>query len=166
MNSEKRNNINPGHAGMAAAAKRSMTHKLATVLFASVVVLPACESGENVIGPRGGEVVSEDGRLTLTIPPGALDHAVEIEISEALVEPDRSVNCYHVSPRGTAFAIPATITYELEPEDMEAVDLTWVSERGGTWFRMADRDLSVEDMTLSASAIYLSRFAVVAPTEN
>jgi hypothetical protein len=67
-----------------------------------------------------------------------------------------------VSPRGTALAVPATITYELEPDDMAAEGLTWVSERGGAWFPMADRDLDAEDMTLSASATYLSNFSVVA----
>jgi hypothetical protein len=141
-----------------------MTRSLATLLAAAAMLLPACEQeSDNMIGPRGGEVVSEDGRVSISIPAGALDHTVEIEIQETLVAPGNMLgNSYLVGPTGTSFAIPATVTYELEPDQMGAEGLAWSSQRDGEWFPMPDCDVNHEDMTLTASALYLSQFAVIA----
>ena len=127
-------------------------------------MLVGCEqSGSDSIGPRGGEVISPDGRLTLTIPEGALDHEVEIEISDAADRPDGALGpAYSLSPRGTAFRIPATITFELEEGDMEAGDPAIAAARDGQWFYLADREVDSEDMIVTSSATYLSDFAVVA----
>jgi hypothetical protein len=73
------------------------------------------------IGPKGGVVLSDDGLLKLTIPPGALDRgtpisitAVDAEDSTAAVLDTTLRGAYRFEPDGTEFAEPATVEYTLE----------------------------------------------------
>jgi hypothetical protein len=136
--------------------------RLGTLLICTLAAT-GCDQASDGIGPRGGEIVSADGRLTLTVPEGALDQTVAIEIAEVTDRPDGAVGpAYELLPAGTSFTRPATVTFELEDDDLQYYsDLALVSHKEDQWYYMADRDLDVEDMTLSASAAYLSAFAVV-----
>ncbi|MFO0632435.1 MAG: hypothetical protein U0168_06260 [Nannocystaceae bacterium] len=122
--------------------------------------------GETV-GPRGGTVVSQDGRLSLEIDPGALAHEVDITITPAdcaTMDVDAAGPCYHVGPVGTAFLLPALLTVELEPGDVESAgedDLALSALREHDWRVLADRTYDREHGMVAASATYLSSFAVV-----
>lgn len=83
------------------------------------------------IGPKGGVVLSDDGLLKLTIPPGALDRGTPISITA--VDADDSTaalvdttlrGAYRFEPDGTQFAEPATIEYTLEDFVINADDGT------------------------------------------
>ncbi len=71
----------------------------------------------SVIGSEGGNAASDDGLVTLEIPPGALAADTEISIS-ALTPADGSevwagyadiASLYRLEPDGLEFAIPATL---------------------------------------------------------
>jgi len=130
------------------------------------VVASGCETSGDTIGPRGGTVVSEDGRFALEIPAGALDDEVDITIDDvACGEPDAVGPCYAVGPRGTAFKLPATASYELGGMDLGGVDpadLHLVVERDGSWNVLADLNVDFDGEVLEASALYLSSFGLVA----
>ncbi|MBV1860684.1 MAG: hypothetical protein KUG77_19880, partial [Nannocystaceae bacterium] len=50
-------------------------------LVLSATTLAACEQSEGTeVGPEGGVAVSDDGRLTVEIPAGALDDTVDSSI--------------------------------------------------------------------------------------
>ncbi len=135
--------------------------------FASLLVCTlaatGCEQASNGIGPRGGEVISEDGRLTLVVPEGVMDKTVDVQIARVTDLPEGAIGpAYQLLPVGTAFSRPATLIFELEETQTESYrNLALVSQKNESWFYMADLELNMEDMTLSASALYLTTFAVV-----
>src|SRR5262245_1492666 len=68
------------------------------------------------IGAAGGDVVSDDGSLTLTIPAGALTETVRIRITSVGAEASdvnfdhaTTLAAYEFSPSGLHFAIPAVV---------------------------------------------------------
>ncbi len=102
----------------------------AIVLIAFVSVAVSCggggDDGKVVIGAEGGVVTSEDGKLTLDIPAGALDGEVEITITtvsvddlpEALREASGSGPAYRLEPDGLVFNEPVPVTLELGKDDL------------------------------------------------
>src|SRR5688500_4580627 len=72
------------------------------------------------IGPAGGTVTSPDGRVTLVIPANALTANTAISVApEGAVPLDpRAVtgSAYRVTPAGTQFAVPATLTLTYNPD--------------------------------------------------
>jgi hypothetical protein len=132
----------------------------------ALLMLGACETPPEAIGPRGGVVVSDDGRFTLEIPPGALDHHVEISITAIECEPDGAIGpCYELAPRGVGFLFPATLTYELGGMELDAIDarqLGVIAQRDEGWNVLADQVLDLDDEVLTASAMYLSSYAMIA----
>jgi hypothetical protein len=78
----------------------------------------ACGSGDSdkSIGPNGGTVTSEDGLLTLEVPPGALSKDVTIKLSHTSDASDPLAianTTYRIEAPDTAFAIPATLSLSL-----------------------------------------------------
>jgi hypothetical protein len=142
--------------------------RLAKMLFVASVLASGCDLAGETMGPRGGTVVSEDGRFSLEIAAGALDHDVEITIeavSCGAMEQTAVGSCYEVGPRGTAFLFPAKVTFELDADSVASVTadhLALSGRREHGWDLLADRAVDLEDGTVSASALYLSSFALVA----
>ncbi len=63
--------------------------------------------------PAGGEITSNDGHLTVSIPKGALSAPVDITIQTIAGPPAGSVGpAYEIGPEGTTFAIPALLRFE------------------------------------------------------
>ena len=145
--------------------KRVTTLLAVTAISAGV----GCHLGGEPIGPDGGTVVSDDGRFSLEIPAGALDREVTITIETVECErPEAMGPCYDVQPRGTGFAFPAEVAYEIADMDLAGVEPTAlgvIAERDDGWRVLADRDVDVEDEVVYASAMYLSAFALVPVAE-
>ncbi len=140
--------------------------RLTKISMLAIAFATACQSADGeTVGPRGGMVVSDDGRLSLEVRPGALEDEVDITIEEidcGAMEIAAVGPCYEVGPRGTAFLFPAKLTYELDDADLDdADDLAFSVQREETWKLLADRVVDLEDGTLTGSAIYLSSFAIV-----
>lgn len=143
---------------------------LAAVLGFSVLTGCDAQDGET-IGPRGGTVMSDDGRLTLDIPAGAVAKDVEIRIEVVDDAPRGTVGTvYAIEPAGLQLAVPAELTYDLATDESDrALDLTGVTmdalvlvtEKGARWEKMADRSLDADAETLSASVLFFSSYAIV-----
>ncbi len=127
--------------------------------------LVGCDSvSEDAIGPEGGVVVSEDGRLTIDIPEGALDEPVEITIEEVDELPEGAIGpAYEVLPVGTVFQSPVHVLYNYGAAgaDVDTDQIDFVIEREEGWTPLADRFVFEDDSIISASALYLSTFCVV-----
>jgi hypothetical protein len=140
--------------------------RLTQISMLAIAVTTGCQEQGETIGPRGGTLISDDGRFTLEIAAGALDHDVDITIDEgdcgemgvSAIGP-----CYAIEPRGTGFLFPAKVTYELgdELQEFDADELALSMEREDNWKLLADRVVDVEDGTVTASAVYLSAIAIV-----
>ena len=122
----------------------------------------ACGGTSNdVIGPEGGELVSEDGMFTLEIPPDALTSEVEVSIHEVACDQEGEAACYEVRPEGLAFREPAVATYEAsELMSMEHVSLSAKGAMG--WQALADQEVDRDEEIVVASVLYLSSFSVQA----
>jgi len=146
--------------------------RLHTMLLGAVVLATSsgigCHLEGEVVGSRGGTIVSDDGRFSVEIAAGALDHDVEITIVTAPCGEMKGVaigSCYEVGPRGTAFAFPAKVTFELDDDQIDGIsadELALSGQRDENWSLLADRTVDIDDGTISASATYLSSFAVIA----
>jgi len=136
----------------------------AALLLASTVAT-GCDAldGEG-IGPEGGVVVSDDGRMALEVPPGALDETAEISITVARGPEGSASDLYVVEPMGLTFAQPAALIYDYDDETLGAADpegLTMMAQREASWTYLADQLVDDEDQTVTASLMALSSVTVV-----
>ncbi|QHV95724.1 hypothetical protein [Spirosoma endbachense] len=75
------------------------------------------------IGPTGGSLTTSDGKLTLSIPAGALTKETQISIEPVETTLPLGVGTsYHFMPEGTQFAKPATFTYHFTDEEVSGID--------------------------------------------
>ena len=134
-----------------------------TGLFA-IAALGGCDGQDGeTVGPRGGVVTSPDGRVTLDIPPGALDQEIAITIDEVDAGPEGAVGpTYEILPRGATFNAPATLIYDVsEGMDVPADELVVVTEAADGWNELADFDADMDEQVLYASVLYLSTYAPI-----
>lgn len=61
------------------------------------------------IGAAGGTLMSEDSRVSLTIPAGALSADVQVGIQRISAEAPSGVRAYRLTPDGQTFAAPITV---------------------------------------------------------
>ncbi|MEM9461201.1 MAG: hypothetical protein AAGF11_43965 [Myxococcota bacterium] len=137
---------------------------LAAACLACATLAGCDPTGDDVVGPEGGVVVSRDGRLTLDIPAGALDEPVEILIEEAERLPDSALGpAYAVLPAGTVFNAPVHVIYDYDAAGMDVSpdDITLVVEHTDDWRELADRHVFASERIIAASALYLSTFCVI-----
>lgn len=142
-------------------ARTAFAALLLTSTVATGCDLVAMEEG---IGEDGGVVVSDDGRVALEIPAGALDEAVEITIETVPGPAGSASDLYVMEPMGLVFERPVTVTFDYDAEtlgDAEAEALTFVAQREADWTYLGDQLVDDEDQTLSASLMALSAVTVV-----
>lgn len=143
---------------------RTARFAFAALVLASTVATGCDLAAGDAIGREGGVVVSDDGRLALEIPAGALETRVEITI-EAVPGPDGSASdLYVMEPMGLVFERPVVVTFDYDGEtlgDAEAEDLTLVAQREVDWAYLGDQRVDDEDQTLSAALMALSVVTVV-----
>ena len=141
-----------------------MNHIMKVALVAVVSMTGCSEEEGTTIDARGGIVVSDDGRFSLEIPPGALDQPVDITIDAVECEQHDAVGpCYEVGPIGMPLLFPGEVVYELDAEvmnDLDPEDLMVLTERDEDWKPLADHDVDTDGF-VTASAVYLSSYAVV-----
>lgn len=135
-----------------------------TLALGALTLASGCDtnSGET-IGPRGGTLVSDDGRFSVDIPEGALDAELELHIETVPCELSDAVgDCYAVSPRGTTFLRPVEVSYELADmdTDLPLEGLGVVAEGADGWRVLADRDVDIDDEVIYASSMFLSEYGL------
>jgi hypothetical protein len=132
-----------------------------------------CDAGGETVGPRGGVITSDDGRLSLEVPEGALEGEVEITIEVLDDAPNGFIGTvYAIEPAGLAFAVPATLVYDVSAGDdedrafdlaaAEMEDLAIIGEKAGRWAPLPDANVDVDDEFVFASVLYLSSYAIAA----
>jgi len=117
----------------------------------SLVASPT--SGASIGGPSSGQVTSDDGRLTLDIPVGALPDDVHLSAGRVpILVP--AVAAYELRPAGTTFSAPVTVSWHLDPAGFPpatAGNLVWLGMArtddvvGGTWAWLDDPHVTVVD---------------------
>ncbi len=142
---------------------RTAVTTLALVLTTSIA--PGCDAlDSDNIGEQGGIVVSEDGRMALEIPPGALQQETEISI-QVIQGPEGSMSpMYAIEPMGLTFEKPATLVFDYDDQtlaDHDAQALTMVAHREARWTYLGDQHVDDEDQTVSASLLALSGVTIV-----
>ncbi|MCR9163636.1 MAG: hypothetical protein ACE37F_15485 [Nannocystaceae bacterium] len=140
----------------------------------TATALVACDGAAGTpIGPEGGVVVSDDGRLTLEIPAGALDGVVDVSIHAVEDGPEggeSAIRAYALEPMGTTLILPATVEYDwtalssadaLSLEGSTLEDPTLVMERGAQWRALADHTVDTDAGYVAGSAHYFGTVAIV-----
>lgn len=118
----------------------------------------------DAVGPDGGVVVSEDGRMALEIPEGALDEVVDVEILRVATEPGAASATYVVEPMGLVLQRPAAVVFDYDDETLDGHapgELSIVAQREADWALLGDQRVDADDQTVSASIIALSPVVVV-----
>lgn len=136
----------------------------AAALLASTFATGCDALDSERIGAKGGVVVSDDGRMSLEIPAGALDEAVDITI-EVVDGPEGSASAlYVIEPMGLTFDRPAVLTFDYDDEMLGEGNpdaLTMVAHREADWAYLPDQRIDEDDQTLSAGLMALSGVTVV-----
>jgi hypothetical protein len=87
---------------------------------ASAIGAPVGAAASKTIGAAGGTVSTDDGRFTVTIPPGALtaDTAVSIQPTENTAPEGLGVS-YRLAPEGQVFGQPVQLALVYSDADVE-----------------------------------------------
>jgi hypothetical protein len=83
------------------------------------------QSGSKSIDGTGGSLVTPDGRIGITVPPGALSQPTSVSITESVAETQVAVNPTAVrkifqaelGPDGITFAVPVTVRFTWDDAD-------------------------------------------------
>jgi hypothetical protein len=107
------------------------------------------------IGPAGGSLVADFGRVTLRVPAGALASATKISITPVEnTAPAGLGNAYRLAPDGLVFATPAALTLALDDEDQHTAALDQLGAAtqtaGGGWsVGTVTRDTTAQTVTVA-----------------
>jgi hypothetical protein len=105
-----------------------------------VTSLPVAIPSSTTIGPAGGSIRSDDGRLTLRVPAGALSQPVALSVQTATNDAPNAVGSgYQILPSGTAFAKKALLTLAYGRDDTDGANgeaLTVVVSSASGWFAL------------------------------
>ncbi len=88
------------------------------IFVTSMLLAFGCGGGGSSIGPEGGTVVSDDGKMKLVIPPGALSSPASIKITktDSGFPADAALlagSTYQIDAPELTLAIPGQLIYEL-----------------------------------------------------
>lgn len=142
-----------------------LTARTIAALVLASTVATGCDAWErDGIGPDGGVVVSDDGRMALEVPAGALDRTVEITIEVVAGPEGASSDLYVIQPLGLTFDLPAAVVFDYDDEMLGSADvdaLSLVAQREASWSYLPDQRVHADDQTVSASLMALSAVSVV-----
>jgi len=89
----------------------------------TAVGIPVGTKITKTIGPAGGSITSDDGKVDLTIPAGALSANTDISIQSVTNECPGSVGLsYDLTPNGTKFSVPVSLTFHYTDSAINETD--------------------------------------------
>jgi hypothetical protein len=101
---------------------------------------PAGPAAHATIGYQGGSLKSADGRIQISLPPGAVYADTEVSIQPVTTDDLEGIGpTYQLSPEGTQFNTPVTLAFQLSDADLggraitEAIIAT--RDENGAWTR-------------------------------
>lgn len=125
-----------------------------------IMPLPVAIPSTATIGPAGGSVRSDDGRLTLKIPAGALAAPTSVVVTPAAdVGPNAIGPAYSISPPDLAFSKAALLVFDYGRDDVAADDAQWLIPGflggDGQWYSSASWsiDSSAREVTTSLATL-------------
>jgi len=119
------------------------------------------------IGASGGSLVSPDGKLTLTIPAGALGTDLAISIQLITNQAPGGIGlAYDLLPNGTKFTIPTSLSYHYTADDADGTspDFMYIvtQDSTGAWsFDPARAQSDTIAGTIGASISHFSSYALI-----
>ena len=118
-------------------------------------------STTTTIGPDGGKVTSSDGILSLDIPQGALSEQTDISVQPISNEAPLGVGLgYRLTPEGTAFSVPITLTFHYTDEMLASnpAEFLWIvfQVADGSWNAMLKSTVDKNTKTVSVEATHFS----------
>jgi hypothetical protein len=114
------------------------------------------------IGASGGSLISPDGKLELTIPAGALSASTLISIQPVTnTAPSGLGSAYQLSPEGTIFNQPVTITFHYADSDVNGslpyfIDIAYQDSAGSWDVNLKQRILDTVAKTVSITSMHFS----------
>jgi hypothetical protein len=137
-----------------------MRSVLTALLTASVLAGCAAEVDGDVVGPRGGILVSDDGQLTVEIRENALQDEMALSVVATPCDDPTLQACYAFEPWGVMLAAPAWIVFEPQSQLMpvDHVKLKVEGEQG--YVPMSDANCDPEQGKAWATVMYLTSVAV------
>lgn len=113
------------------------------------------------IGAAGGQLTSNDGRIQITIPAGALNAPKEISLQPITNElPDGIGNGFRLMPHGEQFSKPVTITFSYTEADLkttlpEFLDIAY-QDPEGSWLAITNPALDKLNKKVSVTTTHFS----------
>ena len=113
------------------------------------------------IGPAGGTVASEDQRIRVVIPAGALTSPQTISVQPVTNTcPSGTGQAFRLTPHGLTFAKPATIAFHYDEDDVqgtaqEALRIAYQTDNG-SWKSPNRRSLDTNARMLSVQTTHFS----------
>lgn len=138
------------------------TNEKGTVRAKGVAV---CALINKEIGADGGSISSADGRLTVSIPAGALAANTMISIQAiSSTLPMHVGNAYRLGPEATTFSIPVVITLKYEDSLLtgslpQLLNIAY-QDATGIWNAIQDCVRNASDKTISAETKHFSDWTV------
>ncbi len=118
------------------------------------------------IGPAGGTLTSADKRLTITVPAGAVETAQSFGIQSISSSGPQSLGPgFRLSPHGTTFKKPVTISVNYEPATLsgtvaEALALAYQNDKG-VWVLAAKGKVDTTTHAVSVETTHFSDWALL-----
>ncbi|MGE5716029.1 MAG: hypothetical protein ACM369_05215, partial [Acidobacteriota bacterium] len=118
-----------------------------------IAPVPTVIPSSATIGPAGGSIRSDDGRLTLRIPAGALTSSVPLSfVTNASNDaPQGTGPSYTLAPGGLTFARSATLVLCYDSDDLigsAAGELGIAFESGSSWYVVTGGSVNAAARTL------------------
>lgn len=162
----------PTHPGL---GKRLRILRFVPMAALSSVVLVGCDGyatapSEQRIGPGGGQVFLADGKVSLSVPAGALTEEVWFTALPVTSIPKDDLvlagTTYEIGPAGTHFNRPMalTISYEVGalPKGFGESGLALFAVSGNAWELSDGSSVNPAARSVSGQAMSLGKFGVLA----
>ena len=157
---------------------RAATASLAGALLAVASIAAAgwAQAPSTIAGPTTGptfdRLMSDDGRLTISVPFGAGPDVRSLSIVHVEVAAP-AVAAYELRPLGTTFPVPVSVAWQLDPTGTPAAtngDLRWLAmahaqaATTGPWSWLDDAHVAVVDGAYTITGL-LSQFGTLVVTQ-
>jgi hypothetical protein len=132
----------------------------------TAVGTPTGPAASQTIGPTGGSVASGDGKLTVTIPAGALATATDVTIEPiTALAPWALGPAYRLGPEGLKFSNPVSIAFHYDASQLvgTAPELLWIvsQDSTGAWPYASSVVLDTTAKVLTVQSTHFSDWSLV-----
>lgn len=119
-----------------------------------------------VIDAMGGELKSSDGRITMTVPAGAVANATTFTIQPITNTAQGGAGAaYRLGPEGTTFGVPVQLTFHYGPSDISgtAPELLGVAyqDSDGYWHALKQATVDAHSGTVTVTTTHLSDWSLL-----